>query len=155
MASRRLDSDTAKMEGLKARLASTTESRFGSDFVFDFVSDVVSDLVSDLVFDLVSLFFIVRVLLLLLVVVVVVVIVVVSSGIRPSEGDDPRAPARQPAGGQGDTARLHPVSLRRFPSFRTQPLRNIAPLSMNKWVPEQPSPWRKSSKRESCYGDRV
>ena len=26
---------------------------------------------------------------------------------------------------------------------------------MNKWVPEQPSPWRKSSKRESCYGDRV
>ena len=26
---------------------------------------------------------------------------------------------------------------------------------MNKWVPEQPSPWRKSSKRGSCYGDRV
>ena len=26
---------------------------------------------------------------------------------------------------------------------------------MNKWVPEQPSPWRKSSKRESCYADRV
>ena len=26
---------------------------------------------------------------------------------------------------------------------------------MSKWVPEQPSPWRKSSKRESCYGDRV
>ena len=24
---------------------------------------------------------------------------------------------------------------------------------MNKWAPEQPSPWRKSSKRESCYGD--
>ena len=26
---------------------------------------------------------------------------------------------------------------------------------MNKWVPEQPSPWRKSCKRESCHGDRV
>ena len=50
---------------------------------------------------------------------------------------------------------LHPVSLRRFLSFRTQPLENITPLSMNKWVPEQPSPFRKSSKRESCYGDRV
>ena len=50
---------------------------------------------------------------------------------------------------------IHPVSLRRFPSFRTQPLENLMPLSTNKWVPEQPSPWRKSSKRESCYGDRV
>ena len=49
----------------------------------------------------------------------------------------------------------YPVSLRRFPSFRTQPLENLTPLSMNKWVPEQHSPWRKSSKRESCYGDRV
>ena len=44
---------------------------------------------------------------------------------------------------------------RRFPSFRTQPLENLTPLPTNKWVPEQPSPWRKSSKRESCYGDRV
>ena len=26
---------------------------------------------------------------------------------------------------------------------------------MNKWIPEQPGPWRKSSKRESCNGDRV
>ena len=26
---------------------------------------------------------------------------------------------------------------------------------MNKWVPEQPRPWRKSCERESCYGDRV
>ena len=26
---------------------------------------------------------------------------------------------------------------------------------MEKRVPEQPSPWRKSCKRESCYGDRV
>ena len=50
---------------------------------------------------------------------------------------------------------VHPVSVRRFPSFRTQPLENIAPLPLNKWVPEQPSPWRKYSKRESCYGDRV
>ena len=49
----------------------------------------------------------------------------------------------------------HPVSVRRFPSFRTQPLESLTSLSMNKWVPEQPSPWRNSSKRESCYGDRV
>ena len=51
--------------------------------------------------------------------------------------------------------RLHPVSVTRFPSFRTKPLESLTPLSMNKWVPEQPSPWRKSSKRKSCYGDRV
>ena len=50
---------------------------------------------------------------------------------------------------------IHPVSLRRFPSFRTQPLENLTPLPTNKWISEQPSPWRKSSKRESCYGDRV
>ena len=50
---------------------------------------------------------------------------------------------------------IHPVSIRRFPSFRTQPLENITPLPMNKWISEQPSPWRKSSKRKSCYGDRV
>ena len=48
---------------------------------------------------------------------------------------------------------VHPVSVRRFPSFRTQPLESFTPLHMNKWVPEQPSPWRKSSKRESSYGD--
>ena len=53
------------------------------------------------------------------------------------------------------TGELLPVSVRRFPSFRTQPLENITPLPMNKWVPEQPSPWRKYSKRESYYGDRV
>ena len=50
---------------------------------------------------------------------------------------------------------INPVSVRRFPSFRTQPLENLAPLPMNKWSSEQPSPQRKSSKRESCYGDRV
>ena len=50
---------------------------------------------------------------------------------------------------------IHPVSVRRFPSFRTQPLESLKTLPMNKWVPEQPSPWRKSCKRESCYGDRV
>ena len=49
---------------------------------------------------------------------------------------------------------VHPVSVRRFPSFRTQPLENLTPLPMNKWVPEQPRPWRKSSERES-HGDRV
>ena len=50
---------------------------------------------------------------------------------------------------------LHPVSVRRFPSFRTQPLESLTPFPMNKWISEQPSPWRKSSKRKSCYGDRV
>ena len=30
-----------------------------------------------------------------------------------------------------------------------------APLPMNKRISEQPSPWRKSSKRKSCYEDRV
>ena len=50
---------------------------------------------------------------------------------------------------------LHPVSVRRFPSFRTQPLENFMPLPMQKTISEQPSPWRKSSERESCYGDRV
>ena len=29
------------------------------------------------------------------------------------------------------------------------------PLPMNKRISEQPSPWRKSCERESCYGDRV
>ena len=40
-------------------------------------------------------------------------------------------------------------------NIRTQTLDNITPLPMKKRIPEQPSPWRKSSKRESCYGDRV
>ena len=53
------------------------------------------------------------------------------------------------------SAPVHPVSVRRFPSCRTQPLENLTPLPMNKWISEQPSPWRKSCKRESCYGDRV
>ena len=50
---------------------------------------------------------------------------------------------------------IHPVSVRRFPSFRTQPLENLKPLPMNKWISEQPSPWRKYYKWKSCYGDRV
>ena len=41
---------------------------------------------------------------------------------------------------------IHPVSVRRFPSFRTQPLESLTPLPMNKWISEQPSPWRTSSK---------
>ena len=31
----------------------------------------------------------------------------------------------------------------------------ILATAYEKKVPEQPSPWRKSCKRESCYGDRV
>ena len=48
-----------------------------------------------------------------------------------------------------------PVSVRRFPSFRTQPLESLSHYLWTKTISEQPSPWRKSSKRESCYGDRV
>ena len=43
-----------------------------------------------------------------------------------------------------DTRTIHPVSVTRFPSFRTQPLENLSVDSVNKWIPEQPSPWRKS-----------
>ena len=32
---------------------------------------------------------------------------------------------------------------------------NILAATIDKYISEQPSPWRKSSKRESCYGDRV
>ena len=37
---------------------------------------------------------------------------------------------------------IHPVSVTRFPSFRTQTLENLSVDSV-KWVPGQPSPWRK------------
>ena len=50
---------------------------------------------------------------------------------------------------------LHPVSVTRFPSFRTQTLENLSRYLWNKWVPEQPRPWRKSCDGESCDGDRV
>ena len=50
---------------------------------------------------------------------------------------------------------VHLVSVRRFPSFRTQPLENLSQYLWKKRISEQPSPWRKSSKRKSCYGDRV
>ena len=50
---------------------------------------------------------------------------------------------------------MHPVSVRRFPSFRTQPLENLSHYLWKKTISEQPSPWRKSWERESCNGDRV
>ena len=50
---------------------------------------------------------------------------------------------------------IHPVSVTRFPSFRTQTLENLSRYLWNKWVPEQPRPWRKSCDGESCDGDRV
>ena len=50
---------------------------------------------------------------------------------------------------------LHPVSVTRFPSFRTQTLEDLSRYLWNKWVPEQPRPWRKSCDGESCDGDRV
>ena len=50
---------------------------------------------------------------------------------------------------------VHPVSITRFPSFRTQTLENLSVDSVNKWIPEQPRPWRKSCERESCYADRA
>ena len=43
----------------------------------------------------------------------------------------------------------------KIPVFSDPAPEKYQPLPMNKWVPEQPSPWRKSSQRESCYGDRV
>ena len=39
---------------------------------------------------------------------------------------------------------VHTVSITRFPSFRTQPLESLSVDSVNKWIPEQPRPWRKS-----------
>ena len=39
---------------------------------------------------------------------------------------------------------IRPVSITRLPSFRTQPLENISVDSVKTWIPEQPSPWRKS-----------
>ena len=50
---------------------------------------------------------------------------------------------------------VSPVSMTRFPSFRTQTLESLSRYLRNKWVPEQPRPWRKSCERESCYGDWV
>ena len=50
---------------------------------------------------------------------------------------------------------LHPVSVTRFPSFRTQTLENLSHYLLQKTMSEQPRPWRKSCERESCYGDRV
>ena len=50
---------------------------------------------------------------------------------------------------------LHPVSITRFPSFRTQTLENLSHYLWTKTISEQPRPWRKSCERESCYGDRV
>ena len=42
------------------------------------------------------------------------------------------------------SAQVHMVSITRFPSFRTQPLENLSVDSVKKWIPVQPSPWRKS-----------
>ena len=50
---------------------------------------------------------------------------------------------------------VHPVSITRFPSFRTQTLESLSVDSVTKWIPEQPRPWRKYCERESYYGDRV
>ena len=55
-----------------------------------------------------------------------------------------RTTAGRAAAAAAGRRRVHPVSVTRFPSFRTQPLESLTPLPMNKWVPEQPSPWRKS-----------
>ena len=62
---------------------------------------------------------------------------------------------RRNASGRAAAAGLHPVSVTRFPSFRTQTLENLSRYLWSKWVPEQPRPWRKSCDGESCDGDRV
>ena len=38
--------------------------------------------------------------------------------------------------------------------FGTSPWKILATTYLKKTIPEQPSPWRKSCKRESCFGDR-
>ena len=50
---------------------------------------------------------------------------------------------------------IHPVSITRFPCFRTQTLENLSHYLITTTISEQPRPWRKSCERESCYGDRV
>ena len=50
---------------------------------------------------------------------------------------------------------IHPVSITRFPSLRTQPLENLSVDSVTKWTPEQPSPWRNSWERKSWEGVTV
>ena len=67
--------------------------------------------------------------------------------VRHSQPGAPRGVARAVA--------IHPVSVTRFPSFRTQTLENLSRYLWNKWVPEQPRPWRKSCEGESCCGDQV
>ena len=50
---------------------------------------------------------------------------------------------------------VHPVSVRRFSSFRTQPLENLSHYLRKKGFLSNPAPGEKYYKRKSCYGDRV
>ena len=50
---------------------------------------------------------------------------------------------------------IHPVSVTRFPCFRTQTLESLSRYLWNKWVPAQPRPWRESCDGESCDGDLI
>ena len=65
----------------------------------------------------------------------------------PPSAEDPGCTTADP--------RTTPSLRLKIPVFSDPASGKSWPLPMNKWVPEQPSPWRKSSKRESCYGDWV
>ena len=49
---------------------------------------------------------------------------------------------------------IHPVSITRFPSFRTQPLESLSVDSVKNGFLSNPAPGE-NLERESCYGDRV
>ena len=63
-------------------------------------------------------------------------------GIQQSDAE--QACTQSKLGGDPTWLRLHPVSITRFPSFRTQALESLSVDSVSKWIPEQPRPWRKS-----------
>ena len=52
-------------------------------------------------------------------------------------------------------ATLDQARRQKIPVFSDRAPGKSQMLPMKKRISEQPSPWRKSSERESCYGDRV
>ena len=94
----------------------------------------------------------------IIIIVMIIIVVIINLGKLgpPAEcGCADRALGGRLPEPDGDVYIINPVSVRRFPSFRTQPLENLTLLPMKTWISEQPSPWRKYHKRKSCYGDRV
>ena len=56
--------------------------------------------------------------------------------------------------GKNQERLVHPVSVRRSRLFGPSPWKTLAATN-EKNISEQSSPWRKSSKRKSCYGERL